>query len=107
MPRDLAIVDPDSVEPVIVGPGCARRDLPSPVGVRAWIVDMTAGARWPSEDVHDEYGEVVFVLAGELIEGDRTVTPGSYLVFGPNSRHRPRTDTGVRLFGFNLTPAEQ
>ena len=88
----------DEVEPVVVGPGCYRRDLPTTGNVRAWVVDMEPGAKWP----HDEHGEELFVVSGELIEGDERYSAGSYLLYHPGSSHRPRTDTGVRLFGFNL-----
>jgi hypothetical protein len=99
----LTILDPDQVEPVIVGPGCLRRDLPATHGLRAWIVEMEPGAEWPHVDQHDIHGEQVLVLEGVMIEGDRHIGPGSYLNFGSHSSHRPRTETGVRLFGINLT----
>ncbi|NTX50730.1 cupin domain-containing protein [Myxococcus sp. CA039A] len=91
----------DDIEPVIVGPGCLRRDLPSTRDVRVWVVDMAPGAQWPSVDVHDT-GEEVFVVSGELIEGEQRLGPGTYLFFPPASHHQPRTETGVRLFGINL-----
>ncbi|WP_294002931.1 cupin domain-containing protein [Sphingomonas sp.] len=96
---------PEAVPPVIVGPGCVRRDLPTAGGVRAWIVEMEPGAEWPHVDQHDQYGEEVLILSGDMIEGDRVFGAGSYLVFGPNSSHRPRTETGVRMFGINVTGA--
>lgn len=92
----------DSVARTQVGIGCYRRDLPSRAGVRIWLVDMEAGATWPHVDHHDGCGEDVLVLSGELIEGDCVYREGTFLAFGPNSQHRPRTETGVRLFGFNL-----
>jgi hypothetical protein len=97
-------VNVDEVEPIEVGPGCLRRDLPATNGVRVWVVDMAPGSRWPSVDVHDETGEEVYVVSGEVIEGDARFGPGTYLFFRPHSRHRPRTETGVRLFGFNVAP---
>jgi ChrR Cupin-like domain len=100
---NLEALIPDDVVALEIGPGCFRRDLPSSEGVRAWIVDMAAGSRWPFEDVHDEHGEQVWIVSGELIEGDRRFSAGTYLNFGPNSRHQPSTETGVRLFGINLT----
>lgn len=96
----------DDVDAVVVGPGCLRRDLPGTDGVRVWIVDMEPGAEWPHIDHHDDKGEEVFVVSGEVIEDGQRFGPGSYLFYGPNSSHRPRTDTGVRLFGFNLVDAE-
>jgi hypothetical protein len=98
----LLPVEVDGVEPVRVGPGCERRDLPATGPVRVWVVDMSPGSEWPYVDPHDEMGESVFVASGEVIEGDARFGPGTYLSFGPHSRHRPRTETGVRLFGFNL-----
>jgi hypothetical protein len=105
MDARTAMLEPvrvDDVVPVEVGPGCRRRDLPSTAGVRVWVVDMDPGSRWPHVDVHDETGEEVYVASGELIEGERRFGPGTYLFFHPHSRHQPRTETGVRLFGFNL-----
>ncbi|NVJ20767.1 MULTISPECIES: cupin domain-containing protein [Myxococcus] len=91
----------DDVEPVVIGPGCLRRDLPSTRDVRVWVVDMAPGSQWPSVDVHDT-GEEVLVVSGELIEGEQRLGPGTYLFFPPASQHQPRTETGVRLFGINL-----
>lgn len=99
----LTVIDPEKVEPVIVGPGCLRRDLPNAGGLRVWMVEMEPGAEWPHVDKHDGYGEQVLVVEGEIIEGDRRIGPGSYVSFGPYSSHRPRTETGVRLFGVNAT----
>ena len=98
------VFDVNAVPAVQVGPGCVRRDLASRDGVRIWIVDMAAGSEWPHVDVHDGYGEDILVVRGELIEGDRTITAGSFIQFAPHSQHRPRTSTGVRLFGFNVRP---
>jgi len=100
-PQGLLATDVDLVPAIQVGAGCYRRDLPSGEGVRVWIVDMLPGAEWPHVDEHDAHGEEVFVVSGELIEGDRRYAAGHYLAFGPMSRHRPRTETGVRLFGIN------
>jgi hypothetical protein len=92
----------DEVAAVEVGPGCRRRDLPSPRGARVWVVEMDAGSVWPRVDQHDDGGEVYLVLDGEVIEGERRLPAGSYVLFGPESSHRPRSEKGVRLLGFNL-----
>lgn len=91
----------DAVAPTEIGPGCWRRDLPCSVGARVWVVDMAPGSQWPHVDAHDEGGEAYFVVSGEIIEGEARFGVGSYVLFAPGSRHRPRTETGVRLFGFN------
>jgi hypothetical protein len=41
------------------------------------------------------------VVSGELIEGDRTHGPGSHVAVGPETGHRPRSETGARAFGLN------
>jgi hypothetical protein len=92
----------DEVEPIKIGPGCYRRDLPTVGPLRAWVVDMDQGAEWPLVDHHGEHGEEVLIVSGELIDGDQRYPAGSYLLYGPHSSHRPRTETGVRLFGINL-----
>lgn len=92
----------DEVHPIEVGPGCFRRDLPSTAGVRVWVVDMEPGAQWPHEDSHDDHGEQVWIVSGELIEGEHRFAAGTYLNFWPNSTHQPRTEAGVRLFGINV-----
>jgi ChrR Cupin-like domain len=101
----MAGVRVDDVAPVEVGPGCLRRDLPSIGPVRVWVVDMAPGSVWPHTDVHGLRGEEVYVVSGELIEGEERFGPGTYVLYGPESRHAPRTETGVRLFGFNLQDA--
>jgi anti-sigma factor ChrR (cupin superfamily) len=102
MVLDFTSVDVDDTAEVRVGPGCVRRDLPSRDGVRIWVVDIAPGSEWPHVDTHDGFGEDIFVVSGELIEGDRTIPAGSFVQFAPHSQHRPRTLTGVRLFGFNM-----
>jgi anti-sigma factor ChrR (cupin superfamily) len=104
---NLEPIDPNEIVPIKVGPGCTRRDLPSDKSVRIWIVEMEPGSQWPYEDVHDETGEQVLILSGELIEGDRRFGAGTYLNFGPDSRHQPRTETGAKLFGVNVKPADR
>ena len=91
----------DGIEAIVVGEGCLRRDLPAPPGAHAWLLEMAPGSEWPRMDRHDT-GEACFVLGGEVIEGDVRHPAGTQVVFAPGSRHRPRTDTGARLLGFNL-----
>ncbi len=92
----------DDIEPIVVGPGCYRRDLPSTGSVRVWVVDMEPNSEWPHIDEHDHHGEEIYVVSGEVIEGENRFAAGTYLFFKPGSNHKPRTEKGVRLFGFNL-----
>src|SRR3546814_7080299 len=87
----LALVAAD-VPAIEVGPGCRRRDLPSAAGVRAWIVEMAPGSCWPHVDAHPT-GEDVYVLEGEMIEGEQHYPAGSYLHFLPGSSHRSEEHT--------------
>lgn len=101
-PQLIPLYAQDCAE-VIVGPGCTRRDLPAMPGVRAWFVEMAPGAVWPHIDEHDATGEFVYILEGEMIEGAARFGPGTCLLFAPHSSHQPRTEVGVRMFGFNVT----
>src|SRR4029453_8624404 len=98
----LSAIRVDDVPAVEVGNGCYRRDLPSTADVRVWVVDILPGAEWPYVDQHDNSGEELFVVSGELIEGEQRFEAGTYVFFKPGSSHRPRSEKGVRLFGFNL-----
>jgi len=78
---DFIHLNVDGIDAIVVGDGCFRRDLPARDGVRVWVVDMAPGAIWPKVDDHDEYGEDIFVVSGELIEGERRLAAGSFLSF--------------------------
>ena len=99
-PPTLLATAIDALPAVDVGDGCSRRDLPPVAGVRSWVVDMAPGSTWPRVDDHPT-GEAYLVLHGEVIEGGARFGAGTCVTFAPGSRHRPRTETGVRLFGFN------
>lgn len=101
---DMQALDIDDVPALEVGEGCLRRDLPAGPGVRVWVVDMAPGAQWPVLD-HHETGEWYYVIRGEVIEGQARHGAGTYVYFAPDSRHRPHTETGVRLIGMNLGDA--
>ncbi|MEP7096682.1 MAG: cupin domain-containing protein [Dokdonella sp.] len=94
----------EEVPAVEVGPGCLRRDLPSTLGARLWIVEMLPGTQWPHVDRHDT-GEGFYVIHGEVIEGETRHRAGTWAHFAPETTHQPRTETGVRLLGYNLSAA--
>lgn len=100
----MQALDIDAVPAIHVGEGCLRRDLPAGPGVRFWVVEMAPGAQWPVVD-HHETGESYYVISGEVIEGEARHGAGTYVYFAPDSRHRPHTQTGVRLIGMNLGDA--
>jgi mannose-6-phosphate isomerase-like protein (cupin superfamily) len=102
--QDRQALQLDDAPGVEVGTGCLRRTLPAVPGVRTWVVDMAPGAQWPHVDHHGT-GESYYVIQGEIIEGDARYGAGTYVAFAPDTRHRPRTETGVRLIGFNLDDA--
>src|SRR5690242_20428631 len=93
--------DLHDLDKIAVGPGCYRWDLPTANGTRHWVVEIEAGATWPHIDRHGAGGESVFVLEGEVIEGDERFGPGTFLQFAPFSEHQPRSESGVKLFGYN------
>lgn len=88
-------------EKIVVGPGCYRWDFPPTNGIRPWVAEIEAGATWPLVDHHGAGGESVFVLEGELIEGNDRFGPGTFLQFEAFSEHQPRSESGVKLFGYN------
>jgi mannose-6-phosphate isomerase-like protein (cupin superfamily) len=99
-PEAFAIDDLPAHE---LSPGVTRRRLPSAPGVRVWVVDIAPGAQWPQADHHDT-GESFYVVSGEVIEGTHRFGAGTYVTFAPDSRHRPRSERGVRLFGLTVSP---
>ncbi len=95
------VVHVDRVAPVEVVPGIVRRRLPASEYARGWLIDFAPGTQWPETDVHATE-ERYYVLSGEVIEGEERHGPGTYVVFAPGSRHRPRTDTGARMLGVTV-----
>lgn len=98
----ITAVNVADVEAIEVSPGIARVPLIDTENARGWLIDFAPGTQWPEVDVH--VGEErYFVLSGEFIEGDRKYGPGSYVVLADGSSHQPRTVTGGRMLGINLT----
>ncbi|KOU26441.1 anti-sigma factor [Streptomyces sp. WM6372] len=91
----------DDIEPGGVAPGIVRRRLPATEFATGWLIDFAPGTQWPDVDVHDTE-ERYYVLNGEVIEGEERHGPGTYVVFAPGSRHRPRTETGARMLGVTV-----
>jgi mannose-6-phosphate isomerase-like protein (cupin superfamily) len=101
LPGQTLAVDVNALPATELAPGIQVRMLPGMDGIRTWVIDLAPGAQWPEPDIHETYGEAYFVVEGEIIEGERTYGPGTYVAFGAKTSHRPRTETGVRAFGFN------
>jgi hypothetical protein len=78
--------------------GIMRHRLPQTEHAGAWLIDFAPGTEWPQVDVH-AIEERYHVVSGEVIEGKDRYGPGTYVVFAPGSRHRPRTETGARMPG--------
>ncbi|MGW2442316.1 cupin domain-containing protein [Streptomyces goshikiensis] len=91
----------DDIEQGEVAPGIVRRRLPATEFASGWLIDFGPGTQWPETDVHATE-ERYYVMSGEVIEGEERHGPGTYVVFAPGSRHRPRTETGARMLGVTV-----
>lgn len=100
-PDDVQILNVEDVEAVEVVPGIIRRRLPGTQYARGWMYDFAPGTEWPEVDVH-EGEERYYVVSGEFIDRGERLGPGSYVVFAPGSRHRPRTESGARMLGISI-----
>ena len=94
-------VQVEDIAPAEVAAGITRRGLTHTEYARGWLIDFAPGTRWPEVDVHATE-ERYFVVSGEVIEGEERHGPGTYVVFAPGSRHRPRTETGARMLGITI-----
>ena len=95
------VVQIDDIAPVEVVAGITRRRLTHTEHASGWLIDFAPGTEWPEVDVHATE-ERYYVVSGEVIEGEERHGPGSYVVFAPGSRHRPRTETGARMLGITI-----
>ncbi|MFD3516365.1 cupin domain-containing protein [Streptomyces sp. NPDC058657] len=91
----------DDVEGIEIAPGIVRRGLLTTGFAGGWLIDFAPGTEWPDVDEHASE-ERYYVLSGEVIEGEELHGPGTYVVFAPGSRHRPRTENGARMLGFSI-----
>ena len=85
-----------------VAPGITRRTISTGSPVSIWYIEMQPNTEWPAVDRHDENGEHLYVLSGELIEGTDRYPAGTFVIYEPRSLHRPRTSAGVTMLGFNI-----
>jgi hypothetical protein len=97
----VAAVQVDDVAPVEVAAGIMRRPLTQTQYARGWLIDFAPGTEWPEVDVHATE-ERYYIVSGEVIEAEERHGPGTYVVFAPGSRHRPRTETGARMLGITI-----
>jgi hypothetical protein len=97
----MTAVQADDLAMAEVAAGIMRGTLAHTKYARGWLIDFAAGTQWPDVDVHATE-ERYYVLSGEVIEGEERYGPGTYVVFAPGSRHRPRTDTGARMLGIAI-----
>ena len=97
----MTAVQVDDIAPIEVAAGIMRRRLPHTQYARGWLIDFAPGTVWPQVDVHATE-ERYYVVSGEVIEGEDRYGPGTYVVFAPGSRHRPRTETGARMLGITV-----
>ena len=89
----------DEVDTAEVAPGITRRGLPSGM-VLARAFDMAPGSRWPVVDHHGA-DESIYVVHGELIEGEDRYPAGTYLLYRAGTSHQPSTETGVQILVFS------
>jgi len=69
-------------------------------GAKAQVVEISPGAVYPGEDVHEPGPEEVYVVQGVFNDGVRDYPAGSFIHCPAGSRHVPQSVTGCRLFLF-------
>jgi quercetin dioxygenase-like cupin family protein len=93
----------DDVTPHEVAPGITRKTLTESAHVRAWLIEFGPGTTWPAVD-HHETEERYYVLSGEVIDGGERYPAGTYVTLHAGSSHRPSSEAGATMLGFNLVP---
>ncbi|MFG2146146.1 cupin domain-containing protein [Streptomyces sp. NPDC048696] len=91
----------EDAEAVVIAPGIVQRRVGRTGHARGWLVDFEPGSEWPEVDFHTTE-ERYYVLSGEVIEGEERHGAGTYVVFAPGSRHRPRSESGARMLGITV-----
>jgi mannose-6-phosphate isomerase-like protein (cupin superfamily) len=93
----------DDVTPHEVAPGITRKTLTESAHVRAWLIEFGPGTTWPTVD-HHETEERYYVLSGEVVDGGERYPAGTYVTLHAGSSHRPGSEAGATMLGFNLVP---
>lgn len=82
-------------------PGIRKRILWQDAnGAKAQILEIDAGARFPSLDVHAPGPEEIFVVSGVFNDGARDYPAGSFIHNPAGSSHVPQSREGCVLFVF-------
>ncbi len=87
------MLDIDSVEAAVIGPGVTRRLLWDSPTHRVTVIDMEPGATFPYVDTHDTLEET-YVVSGQWSEGDRSYGPGAFLHYEAGTSHQPPATHG-------------
>ncbi len=69
-------------------------------GVRAVLVEIDAGCRFPEVDRHDAGPEEVYVVSGVFNDGERDFPAGTFIHNPRGSSHVPQSENGCVLFLF-------
>jgi quercetin dioxygenase-like cupin family protein/heme-degrading monooxygenase HmoA len=69
-------------------------------GVRAVLVEIDAGRRFPEVDRHDTGPEEVYVVSGVFNDGERDYPAGTFIHNPRGSSHVPQSKNGCVLFLF-------
>lgn len=93
----------DDMAAVELAPGVLRRAPYSSERIGVFVIDMEPGTTFPRVDHHDDV-EQYLIVSGTFIDNGVVHTAGTFVHYGAESSHRPRTDTGGRLFGYGLLP---
>ena len=85
-----------------IGPGIRKRDLwQGADGAKAQIVEIDAGAVFPSIDLHAGGPEEIFVISGVFGDGAEDYPAGSFIHNPAGSSHIPQSKEGCVIFVFS------
>ena len=90
------------IPPKEIGPGIRKRDLwRGADGAKAQIVEIDAGAVFPSLDLHAGGPEEIFVISGVFGDGAEDYPAGSFIHNPAGSSHIPQSREGCVIFVFS------